>query len=154
MEVPANVARANEELEPLHLYLDSPESVIVCRLCKHALAPRSVSQHPGKHDIPRWKRAHLSRLIREFGLSDPNTLRRRNDHYLPHPHLDIRSGYRCKICDERTTSCELFKRHKRGKHGITGVHTVDQQEHVFVLDKEWIFWVLDRPAPKCHLQSE
>ena len=150
MVLPLNVARANEELELLHLHLDSLESVITCRICKHALAPKSVSQHPGKHDVPRWRRAHLSRLIREFGLSDPSNLRLKDDQCLPHPHLHIRSGYRCKVCDERTTSWDLFKRHKRGKHGIVGVHTVDQQEQVFL--QSWTkngssgFWIVKLPS--------
>lgn len=111
------VAQAVKYLEPLRLHLNRPEPAIICRTCKYALQPNSVTRHVGKHGIPLWERSALTSLVRALQLPNPQTINTRRNHSPAYPHLAVRCGFAYNRCCYRTTSSDLFSRHIRQEHG-------------------------------------
>jgi hypothetical protein len=114
----------NKQLEPLGLYLNSPEPAILCRTCKYALKPdgksNTITRHLSKHSISLLQHKRLADFIRALRLPDPKTLPLRRDHSSPHPFLTAREGTTCSSCTYRTTSKDLFDRHVKKVHKVGG----------------------------------
>jgi hypothetical protein len=110
----------NKKLEPLSLYLNSPEPAILCRTCKYALKPsetsNTITRHLSKHNISLLQHKQLADFIRTIRLPDPKSLPPRPDGSPRHPFLADRKGVICSHCGYRTTSTDLFKRHVKKQH--------------------------------------
>jgi len=144
------VPQASKYLNSLKLHLNAPEPAIVCTICKYALHPDSVTRHLGKHKVPLWERAALTRVVRSLDLPDPKSLRVRSDHSPIHPQLAIRHGYLCTRCDHRTTSKDLFRRHARQQHGKTPATETLGRSEILTL-QSWLengssgLWIVQPP---------
>lgn len=110
----------NQQLEPLSLYVNSPEPAILCRICKYALKPNgksnTVTRHLSKHGISIQQHKRLAEFIRTLRVPDPQTLLPRRDKVPPHLFLTNLEGSLCSHCDYRTTSRDLFDRHVKKEH--------------------------------------
>ena len=110
-------------LATLGLYLNAPESAIICTRCEYALQPSGarVTKHLGeKHRVPANARHGLSAFVDSLQLPDPNTLEVRDDGAIAHPHLAVRRGARCVQCNFRSTSSDLMHRHLSKEHAWKG----------------------------------
>ncbi|CZS75062.1 unnamed protein product [Fusarium graminearum] len=106
-------------LEKLHLHLNLPEPAIICTLCGYALAADNdrVGRHLGeKHQISKAARQKLNILVNSLKLPSPDTLPRRQDGSMPHPHLRIQDGKACRHCGLRSINSEVLSKHIRQLH--------------------------------------
>jgi len=107
-------------LESLGLILNSPEPAIICRSCRFTLVPSgdSVSRHLAeKHNVSKAARRGLSHCINALNLPHPEKLPLRQNGSPPHPHLHFQRGAVCSVCDYKTTSFDLIRRHSVKSHG-------------------------------------
>jgi hypothetical protein len=150
--------QAPKYLRTSKLHLNTPEPAILCTICKYALQPDSVTRHVGKHKVPLWERAALTRMIQSLHLRDPKSLRTRPDYSPAHPHLTVRHGYSCTLCEHRTTSSDLFGRHARKQHGRSLVTNASEKNEVLSL-QSWSengssnFWIVRPPDGKDTLSA-
>lgn len=120
------------KLEALNLHLNTPEPVIICRVCKYALQPtrRRMLQHLWEiHEIPLESRQDLNSVIKRLALPDVNTVEARDDACAPHPHLITSSCVQCKHRTYRSTSPDLIRRHLSAEHKLKGRDLARARDH-------------------------
>jgi hypothetical protein len=120
------------KLEALNLHLNSPEPLIICRVCKYALQPtgRRVLKHLWEtHKVPLESRQDLNAVIKRLALPDVNTVEARKDGCAPHPYLVTSSGVQCKHCNYRSTSLDLIKRHLSAEQKLKGRDLARARDH-------------------------
>ncbi|CEJ83200.1 hypothetical protein VHEMI03220 [[Torrubiella] hemipterigena] len=108
-----------KKLDALDLHLDEQHRVILCKTCKFAIKPAGdrVTRHLGeKHGISRKARVGLCKLMIMLELPDPATLAPRPDNVQPHPYLEVRTCFSCKLCRFKTSSFDLISRHIPKQH--------------------------------------
>lgn len=111
------------QLASLGLCLNKPEPAIICTRCKYALKPSGdgIAKHPGeKHGVPSQARRGLKAFVSSLQLKDPNKLELREDGRPPHPHLAIKLGVACRLCDFRSLNRDLAQRHMYTVHKQKG----------------------------------
>jgi hypothetical protein len=138
---PNNPEQLEQAFGKLGLFLNRPESCIICIGCKYALHPsaEAVSKHLWSvHKTPSAARKGLNRVVESLRFPNPSTLPVRHDGSILHPHLAALNGAVCKIWSFRTTSVELMGRHMSKKH---------QRKN----DRKT--WISDEVDPGARLQS-
>lgn len=144
------VPLASNCLSTLRLHLKMPELAIVCTICKYALHLDSVTRNVGKHKIPLWERAALTRVVQSLRLPNPRPLHVRPDPSPAHPELAVRHGHSCTRCGHRTTSSDLFGRHARQQYGRSPEMDASDRSAVLSL-QSWSengaasFWIFQPP---------
>ncbi|KID82474.1 hypothetical protein MGU_10223 [Metarhizium guizhouense ARSEF 977] len=124
---PQSVPQVSGQLQPeeaqriasLGLYLNQPESAVICIECGFALKADGdrVSRHLGeKHGLSRKTRWGLNKLINSLQLPDPRQLPPRQDGCPQHPHLALQRVAACSYCRFRSTSYDLLSRHLKKEH--------------------------------------
>lgn len=112
----------DRKLRCLGLMLDREAKVIICIECEYALKPSdAVSIHlADRHKTTAKARHGLNAFVKQLQLPNLSGLQPRPDGSSPHQYLAKKPGVACRLCDYRSTSIELVRRHLSKEHGEKG----------------------------------
>jgi hypothetical protein len=103
-------------LTTLGLWIEPTEHILRCCRddCRHAISvdgSRPITHLRDKHNVPLAKRRDLTALLKTMNLRNPDQASPLADGSAEVRPLRLYDGYACRLCNFRTISLQLMKRH-------------------------------------------
>jgi hypothetical protein len=93
-------------------------SVLICRQCKYALKPTTISRHLGdKHKAAIELRKQVDEYVKEFPfVYDHATIQLPVDKTAPQAIIPVCDGFKCNECTFKTRDRSNIRKHANKEH--------------------------------------